>query len=352
MTIIVVASLVFFGGTTDSVAPIFADHCVQCHHAGGMAPFSVETFEQARPWAKSIARAVANRDMPPFGADGPIGKYVDDPRLTDEEIAAVVAWAERPVRYEGIEAPLKPARITGEALWVSMDVDGGWLDTSKVNSVHNTLPAPVKVAAFYWPNTDPPIHHASIQRKEGGMRNVIPLSQYLPNGGVARAPEGYAVTLTPQDHLRAPIHVGPTEAASVLTTAIYIEEAPVDAKELPEPIILGIEHGGAIPPMSDHIAVIERAAEAGMVVHALTVHMHARGKSARLFVDGVEAFAVPRYDENWQRTYALVEPMQIRAGSQLRAELRWTNDGAEPVVFGPLSNEEMGWIELIWTPTS
>ena len=337
---------------TLSIAPILQDHCVQCHHAGGMAPFSVETFEQARPWAKSIARAVANKDMPPFHADGPIGKWVDDPRLTDAEIETVIAWTNAPERYESLAytRPV-PSLPSGEALWVSMQVDGGGVDSSKVNIIRNPIVRPVKVSAFLWTQTGPPIHHASIQRKDDGMRNVIPLSQYLPNGGGARVPDGYAVTIHPTNDLRAPIHVGPTNEPGTLTATVYLEAAQLDALELPEPFTLSVEHVGEIPPQGGYTQTIQRVAECDMLIRAYTVHMHAIGESARLYVDGDEVFAVPRYDENWQRTYVLAEPLSIGAGSLLKAELNWNNEGSEPVGYGPLSTEEMGWIELIWTPT-
>ena len=54
------------------VAPILFKHCVSCHRPGEIAPMSLLTYEQARPYAKAIATAVTNRTMPPWHADAPI----------------------------------------------------------------------------------------------------------------------------------------------------------------------------------------------------------------------------------------------------------------------------------------
>ena len=57
------------------VAPILYKHCVSCHRPGEAAPMSLLTYEQARPYAKAIANAVAKRTMPPWHADAPAGTF-------------------------------------------------------------------------------------------------------------------------------------------------------------------------------------------------------------------------------------------------------------------------------------
>ncbi len=51
------------------VAPILYKSCVECHRAGAMAPMSLMTYEDARPWARAIKTKVVKREMPPWGAD-------------------------------------------------------------------------------------------------------------------------------------------------------------------------------------------------------------------------------------------------------------------------------------------
>src|SRR5438128_1307362 len=74
---------------TKDVAPILQRSCVTCHRPGEMAPMSLMTYEDARPWAKSMKTRVAAREMPPFHIDRTIGiqNFKNDPSLTDAEIA-------------------------------------------------------------------------------------------------------------------------------------------------------------------------------------------------------------------------------------------------------------------------
>src|SRR5580658_10116318 len=65
------------------VAPIFQERCQNCHHPGSIAPMSLMTYRDARPWARSIKQNVVTRTMPPWHIDKNIGvqKFKDDPSL-------------------------------------------------------------------------------------------------------------------------------------------------------------------------------------------------------------------------------------------------------------------------------
>src|SRR2546423_6495214 len=78
------------------VAPIFQKSCDTCHHPGTSAPMSLVTYEDVRPWARSIRQRVAARDMPPWHLDKTVGirHYKNDRSLSDDEIATVVRWAD------------------------------------------------------------------------------------------------------------------------------------------------------------------------------------------------------------------------------------------------------------------
>jgi hypothetical protein len=92
------------------VAPIFQRSCQTCHHQGTSAPMSLVTYEEVRPWAKSIRQRVANREMPPWHLDKTVGirHYKNDRSLSDEEIATVVRWADSGAPL-GNPADLPPA---------------------------------------------------------------------------------------------------------------------------------------------------------------------------------------------------------------------------------------------------
>ena len=78
------------------VAPILYKSCVSCHRPGEVAPMSLITYEEVRPWAKSIKQKVASRTMPPWLADPHFSdlKFQNDRTLTQQEIDTVVAWAD------------------------------------------------------------------------------------------------------------------------------------------------------------------------------------------------------------------------------------------------------------------
>src|SRR6266850_166113 len=78
------------------VVPILQRSCQNCHRPGSVAPFSLLTYEDARPWAKSIKNRVAKREMPPWTLDKNVGiqEFKNDISLNDDEIAKVVKWVD------------------------------------------------------------------------------------------------------------------------------------------------------------------------------------------------------------------------------------------------------------------
>src|SRR2546429_7401657 len=74
------------------VAPILQNNCQVCHRPGSMAPMSLLTYADARPWAASIRRKVAAREMPPWFIDKNVGvqHFSNDRSLTDRAIDAIV----------------------------------------------------------------------------------------------------------------------------------------------------------------------------------------------------------------------------------------------------------------------
>lgn len=78
------------------VAPIFARACHECHRPDGMAPMSLLTYVEARPWARSIRARVAAREMPPWFLDKTIGiqQFINDVSLSDAEIDTIVRWVD------------------------------------------------------------------------------------------------------------------------------------------------------------------------------------------------------------------------------------------------------------------
>jgi hypothetical protein len=74
------------------VAPILYANCTSCHRAGEIAPMSLMTYKESRPWAKAIAAKVADGTMPPWHADPRYGKFVGERRLTDQQKSTIARW--------------------------------------------------------------------------------------------------------------------------------------------------------------------------------------------------------------------------------------------------------------------
>jgi hypothetical protein len=81
---------------TKDVAPILQARCQECHRKGSMAPMSLVTYDETRPWAKSIRQRVITRQMPPWHIDKAVGvqKFKNDISLTDEQIDTIVRWVD------------------------------------------------------------------------------------------------------------------------------------------------------------------------------------------------------------------------------------------------------------------
>ncbi len=97
------------------VAPILYKNCTNCHRPGEIAPMSLLTYKDARPWVKSIATNVSKGTMPPWHADPKHGEFLNDRRLSDVDKATLVAWANGGAP-EGTPGDL-PAQPTYDSGW-------------------------------------------------------------------------------------------------------------------------------------------------------------------------------------------------------------------------------------------
>jgi len=99
---------------TKDIAPIFYDRCVTCHRAGEVAPMSLLTYDDVRPWAKAIKRKVESREMPPWGADPRFGTFKDDQSLTAAQIRTIAEWVDAGApRGSDADLPAAPKLASG-----------------------------------------------------------------------------------------------------------------------------------------------------------------------------------------------------------------------------------------------
>ena len=104
---------------TKDVAPILQKSCQNCHRPDQMAPMSLLTYEDVRPYARSIKTRVVARAMPPWHVERNIGiqKFKDDPSLTDEEIATIAAWVDQGAPKGNMADMPAPRQFDDEDMW-------------------------------------------------------------------------------------------------------------------------------------------------------------------------------------------------------------------------------------------
>jgi hypothetical protein len=96
---------------TKDIAPVVQRSCERCHRKGGVAPMSLSTYADARPWARAMKLQTSLREMPPWFIDKNIGiqRFKDDISLSDEEIAKIARWADSGAP-QGNPADMPPPR--------------------------------------------------------------------------------------------------------------------------------------------------------------------------------------------------------------------------------------------------
>ncbi|MFN0120007.1 MAG: hypothetical protein ACKV2V_05850, partial [Blastocatellia bacterium] len=359
------------------VAPILQKRCEECHHQGGMAPMSLATFEEARPWAKSIKEKVVTREMPPFHAAGPVGRYVDDPRPADAEIETIKAWV------DGGAPKGDPKHSPAPRAWPD-----GWklgqpdlvLTINKPYTVKRDNKDEYVFFAFDYifpedtwmqgveirPGNRKAVHHANIHTipadyqnpPEGFASGRTMVGQFLtgwaPGGTPRLQPKGYGSMMRKGTRLGIQLHYAPAKDVVTDQTSIgfYFADGHITKRTQ-------LLHGGTrnivIPPGEANYQIIEkRTFPADALVRAFTAHMHVRGKSFVVklhYPDGkVEtAFEIPRYDFNWQRGYPLAQPIPVPKGTVAEYIATWDNsaknkfnpDPAQVVKWGENTTDEM-----------
>jgi mono/diheme cytochrome c family protein len=93
------------------IAPIFQTKCQECHQPNSIAPMSLISYKEVRPWARAIKQRVASRQMPPWHIDPSVGvqKFKNDMSLTNEQIDSIVRWVDAGAP-EGDPKDLPPAK--------------------------------------------------------------------------------------------------------------------------------------------------------------------------------------------------------------------------------------------------
>ena len=110
---------------TRDVAPVLQEHCQVCHRPGSIAPMSLLTYEDVRPWARAIKAQLAKRAMPPWTLDRTVGiqEMKEDRSLSDEAIATIVKWVDSGApRGDPVDMP-PPRQFSDASKWTIGEPD-------------------------------------------------------------------------------------------------------------------------------------------------------------------------------------------------------------------------------------
>ena len=361
------------------VAPILFKSCVECHRPGAMAPMSLLTYEDARPWARAMKTKVVKREMPPWGADPAIGKFANDVSLKQAEIDTIAAWVDAGApegnRAELPKAPHftegwsigKPDLIFKMTEPISVPADG------TVPYLYVTVPTNLKEDIWVRgielrPSDRRVVHHIisdlveddgkaddpkpklarDPNRKDvGGVGGLVPGRLYtVMEEGVARKiPAGADIVL--QMHyttIGQPV-VDQTEIGVILAKAPPAQVRQEGGGQIPNTQLV-------IPPHHPNFEVTaQRMMDKDTYLTNVYPHMHVRGKDIQykiIYPDGREemVLSVPRYDFNWQTSYRLAEPKFMPKGSILKVTAHYDNSRGNR--YNPDPSQEVRWGDQTW----
>jgi hypothetical protein len=111
---------------TKDIAPIFQEKCEACHRPDSIAPMSLRTYQEARPWARSIRSRVEARQMPPWHIDKTVGiqEFKNDRSLNEDQIATILRWVDQGAP-QGDAKDMPPAKVwPNEQVWTAAAMYG------------------------------------------------------------------------------------------------------------------------------------------------------------------------------------------------------------------------------------
>jgi hypothetical protein len=378
------------------VAPILQAKCQECHRPGSMAPMSFLTYEDTRPWARSIKQRVTRREMPPWHLDKTIGiqHYKNDRSLSDEQIDTFVKWVDSgaplgnpkdlppPAEWPDdqqwaigkpdliVTTPTHTMYANGPDWWADYMVDTGLKEDRYIKAVETR---PTKLGRRV-------VHHASTYMVDGIIRTDMPFDETTRPDGTKLGEYGQGKTgdffaentgrlIKAGSKIRFNMHyhaVG-EEIADRTSVAFVFYPKGYQPKYKVEEANVGMSNGHLsldvdIPPNSiTRNDAYYRLPKAARLV-SYQPHMHMRGKAmtmeAILPTGQVEMLsAVDHFDFNWHIVYVYDEDVAplLPAGTVLHtiaihdntSANRLNPDPSLQVVFGQRSIDDMNQCHVL-----
>jgi mono/diheme cytochrome c family protein len=359
---------------TKDIAPIFYKNCASCHRQGEIAPMSLVTYKEIRPWARAIREKVLTRQMPPWHADPQYGHWSNDRRMSQKEIDTIVSWIDNGAK-EGEPRDLPPAPQFA-AGWQMGEPDAVYYMPEEF-----TVPSEGAVPYQYFvvdPRFKEDRYLTGLEARAGDLSVVHHIVIYVrepgrrPSGGKLDLGEGILGALSPGQtpFVAEPGTAKLLKAGSQLIFQMHYtpngkqtkDRSYVGLKFAKGPVDKIITTTGAfnvrfaIPPNARNYEVraeylFERDAE----IISFMPHMHVRGKDyvyRAVYPDGRSEIllSVPRYDFNWQVYYYPAKPVRMPKGTRIETIAHYDNSTGNSLNPDPLKEVRFGeqtWDEMM-----
>ncbi|WP_160168224.1 redoxin domain-containing protein [Novipirellula maiorica] len=352
----------------DQVSRVLQKHCVECHRADEIGPFSLEAYDEVIGWADMSLEVIDQHRMPPWHADPNHGSFANSRHMPEQDKQILADWVDAGMPY-GDASKLPPPReyvagwqlsepphqivtmnetpfhvpATGTIEYQYFVVDPGFTEDKWIR------------AAEVVPGNRSVVHHsiAFVRPPDGAdFRDIGFLSAYVPGQKPSEFPPGYAQRVRAGSKLVFQMHYTPTGKATDDVTRIGLLFA--DPNEVTHEVYVlgGVEQEFEIPPGAASHAVdgdIGGFPKNGTLL-SITPHMHLRGKSFRFVAhtkSGAETLLdVPSYDFNWQHNYVLSQPLPLDDVKQLSFTAVFDNSAGNPT--NPDPSEFVTWGDQTW----
>jgi hypothetical protein len=382
---------------TKDVAPILYHNCATCHRPGEMAPMSLLSYKEVRPWAKSIRERVVSREMPPWYADPNHGDFANDTSLTERQIETIRAWVDGGAK-EGDPKDLPPAPKFSDSGWKYDEPDAVFTMTETASiPAEGTVPyryfaVPTnftedKYVQFAEIKRGEPsvVHHVLVSVREPGADPLPPPGEITAAAGQRRDrrgnnnPDAMLLGWAPG---MSPLSLRPGNAKLVKQGSVLVFQMhyTTNGKAANDRTSIGLWF--AKEPVEKRVITRGIATDARKLIipagepnfestssltfkedvhiHMFMPHMHVRGKDFEyklVYPDGKEKILlrVPKYDFNWQLSYFAKDPIAVPKGSRIEclahhdnsANNKFNPDPTKAVRWGDQTWEEMmiGWID-------
>lgn len=364
--------------------PALTRNCVACHrddapNLGGMvAPMSLVTYQEVRPWARRIAAVIEDASMPPWDAhEQHKGQFKDERYISEEDRATLIAWARGGAPMGSpADAPSKEQLTAGLVTAEPVEAPDGsmwWMGVPDL-VVEFEEPVPICNALEDWQPTVPLlvpdgalaepkwIRGMEIQAGSSIVHHTVSshLGVGTPGRGPFVFPEGWGILLTEDPYITINMHYhknpGPGTALEDDTKGGFLFYEDGDVIDYIVETDIQALWDFEIPPGESNWEVTNQTHfDEDIYLLSVGPHAHYRGKAVRIELERPDRrfretiLDVPDYDFNWQFQYELNEPYLIPAGSTMHITWwydnspanRYNPDPTATVSFGAATTDEM-----------